>query len=136
MDRLLPNGSFEPIIDAYFCHVHPWIPMVHQGNFRQKFQTSTKSPKLHVLCRAMLLAAYKFVAPQLGTNHDDAQSLEQLRRDTVAAAMDGLRLENLQSLVIIAFDDVSAQAPLTRTQANCGRLAMATHPEPGRLSHR
>ena len=84
----------------------------------------------------MLLASYKFVNRQLGIDNDDGRSLEQLRRDTVAAAMDGLRLENLQSLVIIAFDDVSAQAPLTQTRANHGRLAMATHPEPGRLSHR
>lgn len=57
----------------------------------------------------MLLAAYRFVPRQLGIDPDVAGNLEQLRSDTVAAAMDGLRLENLQSLIIIAFNDVSTQ---------------------------
>lgn len=107
VDGLLANGSFESIIDAYFCHVHPWIPMVHQGNFRQQLQRSSKAVNLNVLCRAMLLAAYRFVPRQLGVDMDVAGNLEQLRSDAVATAMDGLRLENLQSLIIIAFNDVS-----------------------------
>lgn len=84
----------------------------------------------------MLLAAYRFVPRQLGVDMDIAGSLEQLRSDAVATAMDGLRLENLQSLIIIAFNDVSFQGKTSRGRANTGRLATATHPGHGRLLHR
>lgn len=67
---------------------------------------------------------------------DVAGNLEQLRSDTVATAMDGLRLENLQSLIIIAFNDVSTPDKTNLGRANTGRLATAMHPGHGPLLHR
>lgn len=90
------------IIAAYFCQVHPWIPMIHQGRFRQRMDEEIERPKLNVILHAMVIAASKFV-PNAAISAD---LVARTRKWIVWTAMDNLALESLQALIILAFTDV------------------------------
>jgi hypothetical protein len=90
----------EAIVTAYFSHVHPWIPMIHQARFLQRFSIEQQRRKLSVVIQAMILAASKFVPGSRGGH------VEQARRWVVCTAMETLSLESLQALTILAFDDI------------------------------
>jgi hypothetical protein len=98
------DDILELIICAYFSHIHHWIPMVHQGRYRQRMDEPDERRKLHVLTRAIALAASKHV-------HDERmatfRSAPPLRNWIVSTALSELSVENVQALIIVAFDDVS-----------------------------
>lgn len=99
--QLPDEESMEAIIAAYFEHVHPWIPMVHQARFRSRLNSSER-PKLEVILHAMTIAASKFV--QTITLPFD--SIKRIRTWVVMEAMDRISLESLQALTILAFTDI------------------------------
>ena len=89
----------EPILTAYFAHIHPWIPMIHQGRFFQRLLGENEREELLIIIHSMVLAAAKFVpgAARYVRTHT--------RNWVVCTAMDRLSLENLQALIILAFND-------------------------------
>lgn len=77
--------------------------MIHQGRFRQRLDSIGDRAKLEVVLHAMIIAAYKFVPNSCVS----ADILSRTRQWVVYAAMDGVCLESLQALIILAFNDVS-----------------------------
>jgi hypothetical protein len=72
-------------------------------------QDPMQRPKLEVVLRAMEISASKF--PNEGIAPDAISptwSDDFTRRWVVSTAMDCLSVENLQALIIIAFNDVSS----------------------------
>jgi uncharacterized protein YidB (DUF937 family) len=97
----LPQARMlEATIAAYFSHVHPWIPMIHQTRFLQRFGVESYRKQLSVVVHAMVLAASKFV-PGSGKRNN-----QQTRRWIICTAMETLSLESLQALTILVFDDM------------------------------
>ncbi|CRK40054.1 hypothetical protein BN1723_004680 [Verticillium longisporum] len=48
----LPDGDvLDGVLRAYFAHVHPWIPMIHEGRFRRRLADPDEHPRLHSLSR-------------------------------------------------------------------------------------
>jgi hypothetical protein len=103
---LLKGELFDSIVEAHFLHVHPWIPMVHPGRFRFRLQNPNERPRLDVLCRAMALSAWKFVPSHDMSTREVDGVLERLRSSILSTALESLSLEGLQSLIIVAFNDV------------------------------
>lgn len=99
---LLPETELlEAIVTAYFYHVHPWIPMIHQARFLQRYTNETEHQNLLVIVCSMVIAASKFVPGAKTSNL-------RIRRWVVYTAMERLSLESLQALIIIAFDDIGS----------------------------
>ncbi|KAI8938177.1 hypothetical protein NX059_005842 [Plenodomus lindquistii] len=97
----LPQArTLEAVVAAYFSHVHPWIPMIHQARFLQRFSIGPQRRQLMVVVQAMILAASKFL-PGSRRGYD-----EKARKWVVCTAMGTLSLESLQALTILAFDDI------------------------------
>ncbi|KAF2798061.1 hypothetical protein K505DRAFT_346843 [Melanomma pulvis-pyrius CBS 109.77] len=92
----------EAMISAYFTHIHPLIPMIHQARFRQRLNHSDEREVLVVILHSMIIAASKFV-PDASLL---AESTMRARRWVVSTAMDNLSLESLQALIILAFTDI------------------------------
>ncbi|KAF1979607.1 hypothetical protein BU23DRAFT_371884, partial [Bimuria novae-zelandiae CBS 107.79] len=90
----------KAVITAYFRHVHPWIPMIHEGRFRRRLENENESAQLTSLIQAMVVAASRFV-PNAGSQADATT-----RRKVAATAMDHVCLENLQALIILAYTDI------------------------------
>ena len=93
----------DSIISAYFLHVHPWIPMIHQGRFRQRLESPDENRKLFVVLHAMTIAASKFLPDAVM----DAGHLVRTQTWIVSTALEDILVENLQALIILAFTDVS-----------------------------
>lgn len=73
--------------------------MIHQGRFYERLADETQRDQLLIILHAMVLAASKFVpgAAVYVRTHT--------RKWVICNAMDGLSLENLQALTILAFND-------------------------------
>lgn len=96
----LPGAdTLELILAAYFTHVHPWIPMIHQRRFFDRLADKNHRDRLVIIIHSMVLAAAKFVP-------DAAKYVRAHTRSwVIRSAMDSLSLENLQALIILAFND-------------------------------
>ena len=99
----------DELLHAYFLHVQPWIPMVHEATFRKRLETAAGRQSQAVVLQAMNVAALRYVK----TSTDEplprayvAAETEKSRRHVILHAMDCLSMENLQALIIIAHTDV------------------------------
>lgn len=108
---LPPADLLEDIINAYFDVIQPWIPIIHETQFRRRVQEQDQLPQLVVVLHAMVVAALRFV-----NNTERKLAPEEIerwtarsRRFVVLISMGGLSVENLQALIIVAFDDVSSR---------------------------
>lgn len=100
---ILPSlDLLEVIISAYFTHVHPYIPMIHQARFRQRLGDMNDSATLEVILHAMIVSSSKFV--QHANFSPDL--IRRSRKWVVSTAMELVCLEGLQALIILAFTDV------------------------------
>lgn len=98
----LTTSLMDAIINAYFTYIHPWIPMIHQSRFIQNVEQ--KQGQIQVILQAMILAASKFVpeALALGELHS------RIRRWIICTAMDSIRVQNLQALIIVTYNDIGS----------------------------
>ncbi|KAF5663905.1 C6 transcription factor [Fusarium circinatum] len=90
----LPDDDIlDQVVDAYFRHIHPWIPMIHEARFCKRRQDHGDDRCLLPVLQAMILSASHHVP----------------RRDTAEIAESHWRprrFENLQALIIICFRDI------------------------------
>jgi hypothetical protein len=104
---LNPN-TIEDVLQTYFEHIHPWIPLVHETSLRRRLFDTKHRSKLDVLVRAMILVSGRYLQRQEAISDISLANLttEQARSLVVSAAMDCLSVENLQALVICVLNDV------------------------------
>ncbi|KAM0214427.1 hypothetical protein ACHAPQ_007353 [Fusarium lateritium] len=106
--QLPPPELLEEVINAYFILVQPWIPILHETRFRSRFYNHEQLPCLTVLLHAIVVAAIRFVEPgsQNFSEKDIETWISRSRSVVLLSAMDGMSVENLQALSIIAFTDM------------------------------
>jgi hypothetical protein len=136
----LPHETLlQAIIDQHFCKAHHWIPILHQGTFRAKVINPASQNKLGVLLHALVSASIRHVT--IGEHGmTEAEMYRQIRvsRNVVMLnAMEIPSVENLQALVIIAFDLVSQDsAQVLPDLILAFRWVVAKSPERGQLLDR
>ncbi|KAH8819895.1 fungal-specific transcription factor domain-containing protein [Xylogone sp. PMI_703] len=103
-----PEDLLEAVVDFYFSQIHPWIPMLHESSFRQQLGDQSCAIHLEVILHAMIAAAVKFTG--YSNTSENRHYIAQLRRRSrewvMLHALNSLSVENLQALLIIAFDDI------------------------------
>ncbi len=105
---LLVDEVLDELVDVYFASVHAWIPMIHEANFREHLRTDYGRQRMSVVLHAMTVAALRFVqkdGKSLPAAYVAAETARS-RRLVTLTAVDGLSLENLQALAIVAYADV------------------------------
>ena len=84
--------------------------MIHQRRFRERLD----DPRLSLLLHAIIFAVSKFLISK-DISEEDIYNVpwtrERSRAWVVSIAMEGLFVENLQALTIVAFTDVSDLKP-------------------------
>lgn len=104
--QILPDNLVNAVLDAYFSVVHPFIPIIHEMLFRSRLRDPNERPKLVVVLHAMMVCALRYVANErlaVEWLERDPDALQRSREFVVLSGMDGLSVENLQALVIMAF---------------------------------
>lgn len=109
---LPPADVLEETINVYFEFVQPWIPIIHETQFRRRIHNPEELPHLVVVLHAMVTAAIRFVDPSVAMSADEVEKVTRQSRNFVTlTAMEKLSVENLQALIILAFNDVSTPKP-------------------------
>lgn len=108
LDKQSPAYLLDGVVDNYFSQVHPWLPMLHENSFRQKLTEQVYDEHLEVVLHAMVVTAMRLVIrPDTTADLRRISKLTKRSRDWVLLyAFGSLSVENLQALLIIAFDDV------------------------------
>ncbi|KAK2746163.1 hypothetical protein FQN55_005792 [Onygenales sp. PD_40] len=105
----LPSSSVvSAVVETYFAIIHPWIPMLHQARFQHRLHDPRQQPKLAVILHAMMVVALPHVRldiREMVPGGIDA-AVRKSRSTVILTAMDSLSVENLQALIIIAFDNM------------------------------
>lgn len=105
---LPPADILEETINVYFEFVQPWIPIIHETQFRRRIHNPEELPHLVVVLHAIVTAAIRFVDPSVAMSADQVEKVTRQSRNFVTlTAMEKLSVENLQALIILAFNDVS-----------------------------
>lgn len=103
----LPLHLVDDLVDIYFDKVHPWIPMLHVRNFRQRISDPTERQKLNTVLDAIVSLCIRF--------SNDLRFRDSVKRAKIAKAcrdrvilrsMESFSVENLQALIICAFETV------------------------------
>lgn len=104
---LPPADILEETINVYFEAIQPWVPILHETQFRRRIHDPEELPSLVVVLHAMVTAALRFVDTPTSLSASEVQRLAKQSRNAVTlTAMENLTVENLQALVILAFNDV------------------------------
>ena len=109
-DLLSSTEVMAKLVDFYFVNVHPWIPVLHEARFRGRIKSPSERPRVTCILRAIIAVCAKFCQNDLLRDTEAKVNIaEQSRQRVILESMETFSVENLQALVIIAFDTVSGQ---------------------------
>jgi hypothetical protein len=104
---LPPDDLIDSLAELYFLHIHPWIPILHVREFRQSLRDTTRRAQLVNVFHAIVSVCVRFSDDsRLGDYHDRARISKQSRQRVILQSMEKFSVENLQAMVIVAFDTV------------------------------
>jgi hypothetical protein len=111
----LPSGeTMASLLEIYFEVIHPWIPMMHERTFRQRFQLPGHRKAISNILHAMVVATARFSLNTQLAAVDVTPLVKACRQRVMVTAMESISVENLQALIIIAFDSIgSGNGPRT-----------------------
>lgn len=112
---LPPPELLEDVVNVYFTVIQPWVPILHETRFRTRLNDPDQRPSLLVIIHAMVVCTIRFTQPEthgLGSEQVEVMA-KRSRSIVVLKAMDSLAVENLQALIMIAFNDVGLQGKTT-----------------------
>jgi hypothetical protein len=132
----LPSREvMNDLVEFYFANVHHWIPILHVRKFRQQIQTTEGWDKAIYILHAIVATCIRFSHhPDAGTNEIRREMAVASRQKVILNSMESFSVENLQALVIIAFDTVGHITRLHNQFTDEKRLAVAAGRQHGRLS--
>ncbi|KAK4504976.1 hypothetical protein PRZ48_002939 [Zasmidium cellare] len=102
---LPPEDLLLSLLDWYFENIHRWIPILHVRHFRQSVHSHPRSPGLVNIFRAVTSVCLRF--HPLGVANVAAMST-QCRDTVILRSMERFSVENLQALIIVAFDIIAS----------------------------
>lgn len=114
MSSIPDEKTLDSLLKAYFSHIHPWIPMIHEGRLRKRLTRHSDSApeqqqKVQMLLAAIRLASARFMEERHLSSccaevTDEGQS--QVRDWVILQSMKRPSVESLQALIVLAFHDV------------------------------
>lgn len=107
---LLTREDFlEELLDAHFNYVHPWIPILHEMQFRQRLSSNDNRDPCLIILHAIAVASLRFVeSDRFSISPQEIhREVQRSRNYVVLNAMGSLAVENLQALLLVAFTYVS-----------------------------
>ncbi|OLN97241.1 putative transcriptional regulatory protein C530.11c-like protein 4 [Colletotrichum chlorophyti] len=109
-DSLLPEPDLmNALVEIYFQRIHPWIPMLHVRQFRERMRGPEQRCQLGTIFHAMVSLCARFSPdPRLGSSEEKTRFAKRCRQVVILNSMESFSVENLQALTIIAFDTIGS----------------------------
>lgn len=105
---LPPKHVLNIIIPKYFQTLHHWIPFLHEAHFNSRLASHDENQQLVVVLHAIVAAVLRLVNfSDAGMSLQDVElQIKRSRQAVLLTAMECPTVENLQALIIIAFDHI------------------------------
>lgn len=58
--ELPPDDLIDALVEIYFARIHPWIPMLHVREFRERMATPSKRQRLGTMFHAIVSLCVRF----------------------------------------------------------------------------
>lgn len=109
VDSLLPPMNIlSKLVLIYFENLHPWIPILHENTFKERFADPSERSKLKTILQAMTSVCLRH-AENLGLSQAEKLNWSlKCRNAVVLAGMDRFSIANLQALIIVSFDIIGS----------------------------
>ncbi|KAK7179404.1 hypothetical protein DPSP01_010401 [Paraphaeosphaeria sporulosa] len=105
----LPTELVDSLVDLYFVHIHPWIPILHVRQFRGKMRIEAERKKLGIILRAITATCIRFSNdPRLGDLESRSKLAKSNHQAVILESMESFSVEGLQALIICAFDTIGS----------------------------
>ena len=106
---LPPDDLIDSLVEIYFVNIHPWIPILHVTQFRERMAMPTQRQKLRTIFHAIVSLCVRFSDDKrLEDAELRARYSKRSREIVILQSMESFSVENLQALIICAFDTVSS----------------------------
>ena len=103
----LPDDLVDSLVETYFSLIHHWIPMLHVRHFREKLVVPSERKSMETILDAIVSVCSRFSNdPRLGDAEARAKVGKQTRQKVILQSIESFSVENLQALIICAFDTV------------------------------
>ncbi|KAB8220936.1 fungal-specific transcription factor domain-containing protein [Aspergillus novoparasiticus] len=104
---ILNSDLVHHLVEFYFANIHHWIPILHVRRFREQIQSYKGRQKAIYILHAIVALCSRFSDDsRLGSDAEKAELAEKSRQRVILSSMESFSVENLQALVIIAFDTI------------------------------
>ncbi|KAL3463717.1 fungal-specific transcription factor domain-containing protein [Aspergillus heterothallicus] len=106
--EIIESDLLGQLVEFYFQNIHHWIPILHVRRFRHLIQTPEGRDEAIYILYALIAVCIRFVNdPRIPDEDRKARVAESCRQKVVLCSMESFSVENLQALVIIAFDTIA-----------------------------
>jgi hypothetical protein len=107
---LPPDDLVDSLTGIYFEIVHPWIPMLHVRQFRANLANPSLRRRMTTILHAIVSLCIRFSSdPRLEKDPRlRARYASQSRQAVILQSMESFSVENLQALIICAFDTIGS----------------------------
>ncbi|KAH8596303.1 fungal-specific transcription factor domain-containing protein [Bisporella sp. PMI_857] len=106
---LPPDDLIDSLVEIYFANIHPWIPILHVRQFREKKANPALRPKLTTIFHAIVSLCVRFsYDPRLENSEVRTRFSKKSREKVILQSMESFSVENLQALIICAFDTIGS----------------------------
>lgn len=107
LTAVLPPEVMTELVDFYYVNIHPWIPILHVANFRERMRSPEHRPRVACILHAIIAVCARFSRSEFLRNETFKKRIAQKSRQKVILdSTESFSVENLQALVIIAFETV------------------------------
>ncbi|KAJ5777420.1 hypothetical protein N7520_000666 [Penicillium odoratum] len=104
---ILPAAIMSELVDLYCISIHPWIPILHMENFRQRMQLAEERPRITCVLHAIIAVCIRFCRNELLQDEETKSKIaEKSRQKVILDSTETFSVDNLQALVIIAFETI------------------------------
>jgi hypothetical protein len=106
---MIPPGLVDALVEFYFSHIHPWIPVLHVRQFRQRMRTPEERCKMSNILQAITSVCLRLSNhPWLGDADIRSRLAESNRQAVILQSLESFSVEGLQALIICAFDTIGS----------------------------
>ncbi|KAL3477665.1 fungal-specific transcription factor domain-containing protein [Aspergillus californicus] len=105
---IIESDILGQLVEFYFQNIHHWIPILHVRRFRHQIQSPEGRSEAIYILYALVAVCIRFIYdPRLADEERKACIAESCRQKVILCTMESFSVENLQALVIIAFDTIA-----------------------------
>lgn len=107
LTEILAPEVMDELVDFYYVNIHPWIPVLHVAKFRERMRSPEHRSRVACILHAIIAVCARFSRSEFLQNEDfKTRIAEKSRQKVILDSTESFSVENLQALVIIAFETV------------------------------